>query len=116
MAEIHFEVHTLKGGKWRMDGIFPEKSPAVAEAQRLGQSTLISDVKVYQIEFDGRSTRFKQKLVHRESRRDQFEDLVPGGKAPQAPAKAKSEWPNVLYSAFVVLIVVVAFGFLYLRS
>ncbi len=114
MAEIHFELHTLQGGKWRKDGVFPKKSLAVEEAGRLGRSSRISDVKVYQI--DNGASQSKQKLVHHENRTDRFDDLIPGGKIPQAPMKLKSERAKVLYSVFVLLIVGAVFTLLYLRS
>ena len=114
MAEIHFELHTLEGGKWRKVGEFPEKSLAMEEAGRLGRSNRISDVKVYQI--DNGANRLKQKLVHHENRTDRFDDLIPGGKIRQAPEKLKSERAKVFYSVFVLLIVLAVFTLLYLRS
>ncbi len=79
MPEIHFEVHTLKSGKWSMASVYPDQETAMVEASHLGNSKFVSDVKVYKVNFNQDTGQFTQKLIHRQSRLDQFDDIVLGG-------------------------------------
>ena len=41
-----FEIHTFRGGKWKIDSVFDDKDLALFEARRMDESSRYSGVRV----------------------------------------------------------------------
>jgi hypothetical protein len=47
-----FEIHTFRGGKWKIDSVFDDKELALFEARRMDQSSRYSGVRVIEENFN----------------------------------------------------------------
>jgi len=47
-----FEIHTFRGGNWKIDSVFDDKELALFEARRMDESSRYSGVRVVEENFN----------------------------------------------------------------
>lgn len=67
---ILFEIHTIRGGNWKIDSVFDDKELAIYEAQRIEKAGRFSAVRVIQEIYDEETQRTSVRTVYRTSKID----------------------------------------------
>lgn len=67
---VGYELHTYRGGVWKIDSVYDDREIAVFEAQRVHESGRYSAVRVVEERFDPATDETKTKTVFRASKSD----------------------------------------------
>ena len=68
---VGYELHTYRGGVWKIDSIYDDREIAVFEAQRVIGSGRFSAVRVVEERFDDASGKSTTKTVFRSAKADE---------------------------------------------
>ncbi len=63
-----FELHTFRGGHWKVDSIFDDRALALSEAARIESSGRFPAIRVVQENYDRYANEFRTKVIYRTSR------------------------------------------------
>ncbi len=87
-----FEIHTLKGGSWKIDSIFDDRELAVMEGERVGRSRGFEEVRVVEETFDEETELGGIRTIYRTVRDKEKKMVVVDAPEPRsAPARAPSD-------------------------
>lgn len=67
-----FEIHTYRGGSWRIDSVFDDRDLAMMEADRIERSRRYSGVRVIEETFNDETQRGATRTVYRSSKADRI--------------------------------------------
>ena len=67
---VGYELHTYRGGTWKIDSVYDDREIAIFEAQRVFESGRYSAVRVVEERFDEASGKASTKTVFRSSKSD----------------------------------------------
>ncbi|NKB22314.1 MAG: hypothetical protein GKS01_17645 [Alphaproteobacteria bacterium] len=63
-----FEIHTFRGGKWKIDSVFDDKDLALFEARRMDQSSRYSGVRVIEEHYNETSDETVSRTIFKGGR------------------------------------------------
>jgi len=63
-----YEIHTFKGGKWKIDSVFDDRDLALFEAARMDESGRHSGVRVIEEEFEEATQKTRVRTIYRGSK------------------------------------------------
>ncbi len=62
---VIYEIHTLRGGEWKIDSIFDDRDLALQEGHRIEQSNRFSAVRVVEETFDEATEKGGTRTIYR---------------------------------------------------
>ncbi len=87
-----FEIHTLKGGAWKIDSIFDDRELAVMEGERVGRSRGYEEVRVVEETFNEETELGGIRTIFRTVRDEEKKLVVVDAPEPKTfPARDSSD-------------------------
>ncbi len=71
-----FEIHTFRGGKWKIDSVFDDKELALFEARRMDESSRYSGVRVIEENFNESSNETVTRTLYKGGRAEKQASVI----------------------------------------
>ncbi len=84
-----FEIHTFRGGKWKIDSVFDDRDLAVFEAERMETSRRFAGIRVVEENFDESTQKITTRTIFRGAPAVEPK-ATPNAKTGKGPATGKA--------------------------
>lgn len=83
---VIYEIHTLRGGEWKIDSIFDDRDLALQEGHRIEHSNRFTAVRVVEETFDEATEKGSTRTIYRGTAIDRA-NRTPDRPRPKRPAQ-----------------------------